>query len=73
MKSIVQSAVKTPVTIKSVNLSQSKKEKLKALGIHEGRTVIVKSFLPAKGLVLIKNGSGEIAIAHNIASMIEVE
>jgi len=61
------------VKIKRIRAPIDVGKKLRSLGVYEGKTVVIKNCLPSKGLILLKNGSGEIAVAHEIASAIEVE
>jgi len=48
-------------------------EKLLALGVYEGAKISIKQFLPGKGPLIIKVGTGEVALSYEIANKIEVE
>ncbi|MBN2852234.1 MAG: ferrous iron transport protein A [Clostridia bacterium] len=49
------------------------KQKLLSLGIYEGAKITIKQFLPGKGPLIIIAGTGEVAISHEVAHLIEVE
>lgn len=61
-----------PYTISSIPTDSLVNQKLLALGIYEGAIISIKQFLPAKGPIIIKAGTGEVAISYEIAQHINV-
>lgn len=48
-------------------------DKLKAMGIYAGTTIIKKSAIPAKGPIIVEKGAMQFALGYDIAERIIVE
>lgn len=59
-------------TVVSIPEEKTANQKLLSLGIYEGAIISIKQFLPGKGPLIIIAGTGEVAISHEIANLIEV-